>query len=218
MILVIIVIVVFFPSFNPFRQKMVLHAEFAHVRGLKNGAPVLLDGVNVGTVKNTFFSPDGEESVIVRISIDDQVHIPERSVAEIIELEKLKKGKALMIHSRGSSVYLQPGDTLMTLYNLKNKAGDAKDFLDDLDLSGSYVQDTVYKIQLFISQNLLNDKHKAFRGIGNVEHYFQNGYYKYTYGSFTSIDTALFKLKMIRELGFKDAFIVKFANEARILR
>ncbi len=73
-----------------------------------------------------------------------------------------------------------------------------------------------YRVQLFIDLQLLSQNDERFKSIENVEHYFENGYYKYVVGKYPKIDAALELRKNMVEKGFKDAFVVAFEGSKRI--
>ena len=56
----------------------------------------------------------------------------------------------------------------------------------------------------------------AFKGMEDVWNYYHSGYYKYVAGKYTTLDEAAKHLKVVREKGFSDAFVVAFKNGKRI--
>ncbi len=55
-----------------------------------------------------------------------------------------------------------------------------------------------------------------FKGIKDVQEYFNNGMYKYITGNETTYEAATTLLNKVHNLGFKDAFIIAFLNGKRI--
>lgn len=70
---------------------------------------------------------------------------------------------------------------------------------------------TVFKIQILTSEKALGPKSKLFKGLSPVNHYKENGLYKYTYGETTDYNQILRTKKQIAGK-FKDAFIVAFKD------
>lgn len=76
-------------------------------------------------------------------------------------------------------------------------------------------EDIVYKIQFLTSSAKLEKGSKKFKKLSPVDHYYDNGIYKYTYGKESSWKNASKKLKKVRSK-FPEAFIVKFQGDKRI--
>lgn len=74
----------------------------------------------------------------------------------------------------------------------------------------------VYKVQFLSSDKKLKDGSRDFKGLQGYEYYVQYGTYKYTSGNFKSVREATNHQKEIRDLGFKDAFVVAFKDGQRI--
>jgi len=55
-----------------------------------------------------------------------------------------------------------------------------------------------------------------FKGLKSVEVYEGGNLFRYTYGSVATIGEASELQKEVREVGFKDAFVVAFLNGERI--
>ena len=56
---------------------------------------------------------------------------------------------------------------------------------------------------------------KAFKGVKDVEVYNYNGAYRYTSGRFTTKADAVARQNEVRNLGYKDAFVIAFINGER---
>lgn len=78
--------------------------------------------------------------------------------------------------------------------------------------SASTGQKPVFKIQILTSQKLLSTKSSRFKGLSPVEHYKENGIYKYTFGSDTNYNKIRRLKKSHTDGRFKDAFIIAFKN------
>lgn len=73
----------------------------------------------------------------------------------------------------------------------------------------------VFKVQFLSSSTKLKQGDKAFKGLNPVEHYYDKGLYKYTYGATTDYNEIVRLKKKVNEK-FKDAFIVAFIRDERI--
>lgn len=74
----------------------------------------------------------------------------------------------------------------------------------------------VYKVQFLSSGKPLKEDAKELKGMKDYEYYVQNGMYRYTTGSFTTLKEAIAYQKEVRAKGFADAFLVAFSNGERI--
>ncbi len=74
----------------------------------------------------------------------------------------------------------------------------------------------VYKVQLLALSRSIAVNDPAFDGLHDIKMYEEDGLFKYTSGLFTSADEAHAYRDEIIRLGFKDAFMVVFANNTRI--
>ena len=73
----------------------------------------------------------------------------------------------------------------------------------------------VFKIQILTSDKALGTQSKQFKGLSPVNHYKENGVYKYTYGETTDYNQILRTKRQISNK-FKDAFIVAFKDGKKI--
>ena len=73
-----------------------------------------------------------------------------------------------------------------------------------------------YQIQIVTSPKKLAPKSPEFKGLERVDEYQQNSVYKYLAGATPGYKEARQNLEKLKELGFKDAFIVAFQNGDRI--
>lgn len=69
----------------------------------------------------------------------------------------------------------------------------------------------VFKIQFLTSDCLLKPNDKRLKGLKGVEHYRENGIYKYTYGASPDYNKVLRTRRSVTPL-FHDAFIIAFKN------
>lgn len=73
----------------------------------------------------------------------------------------------------------------------------------------------VFKIQIATSSELLRDNDKRLKGLKGVDHYVENGLYKYTYGASNDYEQIV-RLKRSIASKFKDAFIIAFKQGEKI--
>jgi len=74
----------------------------------------------------------------------------------------------------------------------------------------------VFTVQFATSSVKKDLNFPGFKGLNNVREYFHKGIYKYVTGNETSAKRAISLLEKVRDIGFKDAFIVAFLNNERI--
>lgn len=72
-----------------------------------------------------------------------------------------------------------------------------------------------YRVQIFLSSKKLSGNSSHFKGLSPIEHYVEQGLYKYTYGNTSDIKEIKKKQTEAKKL-FKDAFIVIFENGKRV--
>ncbi|NQU35574.1 MAG: N-acetylmuramoyl-L-alanine amidase [Bacteroidetes bacterium] len=76
--------------------------------------------------------------------------------------------------------------------------------------------DVVFKVQFYTSPRHLALSDSRFQQLSNISKYEHNGLYKYTSGSFTSLNQAKAHQKKVQSKGFTDAFVVAFHLDNRI--
>ena len=69
----------------------------------------------------------------------------------------------------------------------------------------------VFKVQIFASSELLKGNDKRLKGLKGVEHYRENGLYKYTYGASEDYNRVLRTRRSVAGK-FKEAFIIAFKD------
>ena len=73
----------------------------------------------------------------------------------------------------------------------------------------------IFKIQIMTSSTPLKENDRRFKGLKNVEYYFENGLYKYTFGA-TSNYNEIKKIRSQIVSKFSDAFIIAFKDKEKI--
>jgi len=86
------------------------------------------------------------------------------------------------------------------------------------DKTGTKQKDTgvLYKVQFLMSYEVLPSNSQEFKGLKDVESYKDNKIFKYTTGNEAEQKSCDKWLKLARDKGFKDAFVVAFHNNSRI--
>lgn len=69
----------------------------------------------------------------------------------------------------------------------------------------------IFKIQIMTSSEQLKTTDSRFKGLKNIEHYFENGLYKYTFGTSSNYNE-IRRLRKEIAPKFQDAFIIAFRN------
>jgi N-acetylmuramoyl-L-alanine amidase len=73
-----------------------------------------------------------------------------------------------------------------------------------------------FQVQILTSSKAIPKKSSEFKGLDKVDEYFSGKVYKYMAGSTPDFQEAKDLQKKLREMGFKDAFIVAFKNGERM--
>ncbi len=74
----------------------------------------------------------------------------------------------------------------------------------------------VFKVQITGSDKKIPLTSTQFKNLDGVAEYKENGMYKYTIGNFDDSNEAIKMQKIMREKGFKEAFVVAFQNGKRL--
>ena len=102
---------------NLTKKTSYLYAKFEKINGLVVANPVVMNGLNIGTVYKTEPADANLSAIIVTIRLDENINIPNNSLGEI-NTSILGSG-SLVISKGNATAYLKPNDTLAT----KNAAG-----------------------------------------------------------------------------------------------
>ena len=129
------------------REGYPLYARFPWGSGLKQGQPVLLAGVTVGTVANVELDPNG--TIVVRMAIDDEYGIPVGSTAQVQAVGIFGDQSVALTPVRASRQYIAAGDTVPT--------GATTAGLDDLLARGDTVTANVGALTAELERQLVAD-------------------------------------------------------------
>ncbi len=72
-----------------------------------------------------------------------------------------------------------------------------------------------YRVQFYTSPKKIPVNDRRFSKVPQVSFYYHNGLYKYTSGHFSNINDAVKHQKVLKSLGYKDAFVVKMKDGKR---
>ncbi|MGD0711166.1 MAG: N-acetylmuramoyl-L-alanine amidase [Bacteroidales bacterium] len=87
---------------------------------------------------------------------------------------------------------------------------------NDTIKSVSSKNEIIFKVQFATSSEKKPLNSSDFKGIKDVQQYYQRGLYKYVTGNESSPESALVLLSKVHDMGFRDAFLVAFLNGERI--
>lgn len=94
-----------------FNRSMTYYAYYDNVSGIQMSSPIIIRGINAGTVTGIKFRPDLDNTVEVRFDIKSAYRIPDNSVVRLFT-NGLMGGKALEIELGDSQNFLPDGATL----------------------------------------------------------------------------------------------------------
>lgn len=86
------------------------------------------------------------------------------------------------------------------------------DMTDDIACNDGELR---YRIQILASDVKLKSGSSQFKGLNNVDNYYDGGLYKYTVGDYTSMDEALRELKKVRSK-HREAFVITMRDGKRV--
>jgi len=108
---------------------------------------------------------------------------------------------------------LESEDTAVTYRQIVN---DITVTAKDTSIKVIEKNEIVFKVQFAASSVKKSVNSADFKGLKDVQTYFNNGLYKYVTGSESTPESAMTLLEKVHGIGFKDAFLVAFLNGERI--
>ena len=84
-----------------FSSNNLFFIEYSNVDQLQTGAPVLVNGLSVGSVKEVYLKPDDYNLILVEIEVRGDVNVPKTTLAEIVPTG-LMGGKGIQLTFNGS--------------------------------------------------------------------------------------------------------------------
>jgi phospholipid/cholesterol/gamma-HCH transport system substrate-binding protein len=145
-----------------FSSSKVIRAEYDNVKGITPSSFVQLQGFNIGSVRKVMLSPTHPGKVLVEMSINEDIFIPEDSKASIASLDLL--GTMAVVIKKGESKNPLREDQLMsgdvepgTIESLGASAGPA---IDNAKMTIASLDTTIRSINQILDvqtqQNLKN--------------------------------------------------------------
>lgn len=214
-----------------FFNAQVYYATFPSLNGLQVHDPVLIENVKIGHVAKIDSLHDHYNNWIVKLKLSEEINIPEKSFAQIIEKEN-KGGKSIFqISLVPSGGYLKEGDTILVKSSpqkndtilpvpdkmeFTNKDSMPQKREDGNNASTKKNSGVVYKVQITTSEQKIPLKAGQFKTIAGLSYYREKGLYKYIVGNSPTVSEAVDLCKLMQQKGFKDAFVVAFQGNKRI--
>ena len=109
-ILTIYLLINFFKGINIFSTGEKYYVKFSNIGEIVNTSPVFINGYKVGHVSNVIYNFNNPNEVFVEMHLDNQLQMPEGSVALINT--KLLGSSTISLALGNGSTMLQPGDTI----------------------------------------------------------------------------------------------------------
>lgn len=188
---------------------------------LTEGSKVMIDDVQVGTIQNIDFVEGGEGSLITSLRIKSDVHLPGKSIARIIHGRNIQN-KFVEIVLNTSEDYYQFGDTIEThefrlsVDSLVDLSHNVMALMEGGNLKSQLAPTIIYAVQLFTSNDDIVLEPSNFKGLNGVYKYRENAMNKYVYGKKDNLGEVKELKLQLKNIGYKDAFIVVFRNGKRI--
>jgi hypothetical protein len=189
------------------------HTYYAVVDGpleIQEGAPVLIDSVETGTIQKVMVD-SGMNRQVLEVSLSGEYSIPTNSRIEVFSGIKANQGY-LVIDIVASRDYYQAGDTIFH-GGASGSVEASASTTGDPNFSGSI---PVYKIQILATSTRVEADAGLFEGLDPVEEIVEDGIFKYYTGAFGSHADAAEYRKKIVDKGLADVFIVCFLDGERI--
>ena len=96
---------------NLFDSSRTLYALYGNIGGLQEGSSITVNGFKVGVVKKISLLTDKNYSLLVALSIEDNINIPSNSVSKIVN-EDIMGSKGISLLLGDSNINAEQGDTL----------------------------------------------------------------------------------------------------------
>ena len=101
----------FLKGMDIFSNERVFYAVYDDVGGLEKANPVKINGLNVGQVRNMYFTSDGQSNIVIEMVLKNKLPVPKNSTAKIVSSDILGS-KAVYIILGNSTEFTESGDTL----------------------------------------------------------------------------------------------------------
>ncbi len=101
----------FLKGVDLFNQQTVIYSVYPRVDGLDIGAPVDINGLRIGQVRDIRFADDDPKKILVEMMLKTDITIPKDAVAKIYSADLLGS-KSIGLHFSGPGVPVENLDTL----------------------------------------------------------------------------------------------------------
>lgn len=98
---------------NIFNKSMFLYVLYDNIDGLQVGAPVLINGYQVGMVGDIDLLVHKKQKLLVKLNIEKQFPIPKNSISRIVNAD-LMGTKAIILIIGNDTQFVDVGDTLVS--------------------------------------------------------------------------------------------------------
>lgn len=192
------------------------------------GSRFMVDGYKVGTLgQRSNASP-----FVYQIELDQHLHIPNESQ---FYLKKDDHARIIIdVVLKPSECIYKSGDTIVNVL-IDNNLPSAI-LPNETESSASQLVESTekkviaknngqpkatttaieYRVQIIASKSQLTKNSTKFKGEKGVKEFPEDGWYKYYFGPFESLDSAKTFRNQLVDKGFKDAFIVAYQGNNRI--
>lgn len=109
-ILIIYLLINFFKGINVFSNGEKYYVKFSNIGEIVNASPVFINGYKVGHVSNIEYKFKRPDEIVVEMTLDSGIEVPEGSVALINT--KLLGSSTISLALGNSATMTQPGDTI----------------------------------------------------------------------------------------------------------
>ena len=96
---------------NLFDSSRTIYALYGNIGGLQEGSSITVNGFKVGVVKKISLLTDNTYSLLVALSIEENINIPSNSVSKIVN-EDIMGSKGISLVLGDSNINAEQGDTL----------------------------------------------------------------------------------------------------------
>ncbi len=173
--------------------------------------------------KKVIESPKVESKPIVKDSVKlEEKKVKDTPVAEVKSIDKdstLQGGKEII----PSPIYVKKSvrDSIAKATAKKSeikaeKKEDKKEIKPIEPITSSAADEIFWSVQFYTSPKSLPANHKVNKAFDKVKEFVENGTYKYATGMLKDKNEAIRLQGQVREMGYKDAFIVAFLNNKKI--
>lgn len=157
---------------NPFVKERFFYALYDNVEGLNSSSKVTINGLKVGKVNTISINAIDSGLVIVKFSLDQEIQIPDLSIAEIYSLD-LMGNKGIQLKFINSNTFYNIGDTVLsaTEQDLKDQVSaqmlplklKAEDLMVSIEDAVKVVKDLFNKTNTDNIQGTLRNLNKTFK-------------------------------------------------------